>query len=59
MTTDMFVTLNAAISWVHTEHFGDYRKGEKTAKAKICSEKENHEDAALKDVAQTERERGF
>ena len=54
----MSVTLNATISWVHSEHFGDHGKREKTADAKICSEQENYENAALEDVAQTERE-GF
>ena len=52
MTTLMYNTLNATISWIHTEHFRDDGKGEKTAETKIRSKKENHENAALKDVAQ-------
>ena len=52
------ITLNATIPWIHPHHFGDHGKRKKAAEAKICSEQQDDEDAALEDVAETEEE-GF
>ena len=52
------ITLNATIPWIHPHHFGDHGKRKKAAEAKICSEQQDDEDAALEDVAEAEEE-GF